>query len=209
MTIIHPMTRSRALTRARFGWEHGTVPFNKMAFHPETGYRTDGPGFISMVYDIPLFAPKSMNGMSVITLLTEGYFREIPREKIQPGDVLGELGTTQDPDGGVAVIFEQWLNDDPKLGYAVCIEHLAITSPGPGRRARALDYRWHAYEYTNLVERPLDLPVLGRPDPVLIAGEVSEQGTGATGVHEVGNLVEDVPDLGLSTKGRPKLDDVA
>lgn len=208
-TIIHPMTRERVLTRARFGWEHGTVAFSRLAFHPETGYRTDGPGFISMVYDIPLFAPLSMHGMSIVTLLSEGYFKEIPHHELQPGDLIGELGTTTDPDGGVAVVFEQWLNNDPKLGYAICIEHLAVTSPGPARRARPLDYRWHAYQYTNLVERPpSDLPVPGGPDAVLVPAEVREQGTGAAGVHEMGDLVEDVPDLGLGTHGRSKFDDV-
>lgn len=154
--VHHPITRERVMARARFGWEFGTMAFDQQAAHTASGYRTDAAGFVSMCYDIPLDAPHSMRGLSTITLLTDGWFVELPSwHELLPGDLIGNLGLgSLDADGGTVVIFEEWLGGNKENGYAVTIEHLAISAPGPARRARALDHRWHSYRYVNLVERP-------------------------------------------------------
>ena len=151
--VIAPISRNHVLLRAKYGWERKTVPFHQMVIHQPSGYRTDAAGYISMCYDIPLDAPHSLNGMTVVTLYTDGWFYEIPRHELKAGDALGYLGPgSVDPDGGTIVVFEKWLNDDPGLGVAVTWEHLPSVGIGPDQRARSLTPKWHAYRYKHLEE---------------------------------------------------------
>lgn len=147
----HTITRTRSLLRARYGWPVGTVPFSKTEFHPGDGYRMDAAGFICMCWDIPLHVRHSWGGLSTVTLLTDGWVTEISMEDLQPGDAIGHLGPDSvDADGGVIVLFENWLHGDRKLGYALTWEHLPISAPGPARRARPVDFRWHAYRFNGI-----------------------------------------------------------
>jgi hypothetical protein len=147
------ISRNRVLVRGQYGWELGTVPFSKTEFHQPDGYRQDAAGFISMCYDIPLHASHSWGGMSVVTLLTDGWMEEIKSEELRPGDAIGHLGPyAMDADGGVISLFEGWLNNDPNLGYALVYEQLPSGNPGPQRKARPFDFRWHAYRLKGIID---------------------------------------------------------
>lgn len=144
------ITRSRVLLRARFGWVRKSVPFNQAGIHQPDGYRTDGPGFASMCYDIP---PGTHGGPNAVTLLTQGWMQEIDAAELQPGDAIGYLGVDAlDADGGVIVIFEKWLNHDPSMKVALTWEHLRVVGNGPDQRARPVDFKWHAYRYKYIRE---------------------------------------------------------
>src|SRR5688572_24370214 len=139
------ITRTRVLLRAKYGWPRCTVEFNEKIIHTPDGYKQNAPGYISMCYDIPLDAPHSWGGMNIVTLLSDGWMYEIPAHELKPGDAVGDLGAHAiGTDGGTIVIFESWLNNDPSLGVALTWEHTPIVSPGPDRRARPIDFRWHA-----------------------------------------------------------------
>jgi hypothetical protein len=144
------ITRRRVLLRARFGWGRKSVPFHRGAVHLPDGYRTDGPGYASMCFGIP---PDSRGGPNAVTLLTQGWMTEIDPSDLRPGDAIGYLGPDAlDADGGVIVIFEKWVNDDPNTKTALTWEHLAVVGDGPDQRARPVDFRWHAYRYKHIVE---------------------------------------------------------
>ena len=145
------ISRQRVLLRAQYGWPQATVPYNKSAVHEPDGYRTDAAGFVSMCWGIPLTAPHSYGGMSTMTLETDGWVSEIQPVELLPGDALGLCGPgSVDMDGGVIVIFEGWLNNDPNTGYALTWEQLPDSSPGPIRRARVHSFRWHAYRFRDI-----------------------------------------------------------
>lgn len=157
------LTRNQVMLRARYGWPTGTVPFSKTSFFnaktgelsdsPYAGYRCDAAGYVSMAWGIPLLAPHSFGGMSVVTLLTDGWCTEIRGDELLPGDAVGLLGpNTMDADGGVVGIFEGWLNDDPSHGYALVWEMLPASSPGPQRKGRVFDFRWHAYRFRDILD---------------------------------------------------------
>lgn len=157
------LTREQIMLRARYGWSAGTVPFSKTRFFDaktatvvedhRLGYRTDAAGYVSMVLGIPLFAPGSYGGMSVVNLLTDGWCHEIKGTELKMGDLVGLLGpNTMDSDGGVVGIFEGWLNDDPSHGYALVWELLPNSSPGPQRKGRVFDFRWHAYRFRDVLD---------------------------------------------------------
>lgn len=142
------------MLRARYGWPQGTVPFNKTAFHDGDGYRTDAAGYVSMCWDIPLHAPGSWGGLNTMSMEVDGWAKEIQPTELQGGDAIGLLGQgSVGPDGGTIIIFEEWLNGDPDLGYAVCWQMLPETNLGPVRRARPFDKnKWHSYRFRDLVE---------------------------------------------------------
>ena len=150
MTAPLNISRDRVLTRARYGWPRRTIPFNRTAIHQPSGYRTDPAGFVSMCYNIP---PDAHGGPNVVTLLTQGWMREIPLSELHKGDAVGYLGPDAlDADGGLIVIFEKWLNDDPSMKIALTWEHLAVVGTGLDQRARPVDFRWHAYRYSYITE---------------------------------------------------------
>ena len=147
------ITRTRVIMRAKYGWDRKTVPFSRTELHKPDNYRQDAAGFISMCFKIPLDAPGSWGGLNTVNLFTDGWFYEIQPHDLAPGDVVGYLGKDSiDVDGGTAVVFEKWLNDDQSLGLALTWEHLAVTSPGPDQRARPIDFRWHAYRYAGITD---------------------------------------------------------
>lgn len=152
------ISRDRVLLRGRYGWPTGTVPFSKTQFHQPDGYRQDAAGFLSMCWKIPLHAHHSWGGLSTVTLLTDGWVSEIDTTDLKPGDAIGFCGPGSiDADGGVILLFEGWLNDDPTLGYALTWEQLPDASPGPVRRARPVNFRWHAYRFRDIVDDQKDI----------------------------------------------------
>lgn len=148
-----PITRTRVLLRAKYGWARKTVTFDQNTFHQPDGYRTNAPGFVSMCWDIPLNAPRSMGGMNTVSLLSEGWCKEIKVPDLLPGDAIGYLGPqSDDGDGGFIVIFEKWLDDNPSLGVALTWDLHRGVSPGPDQRGRSRDLRWHAYRRTDIID---------------------------------------------------------
>lgn len=144
-----PMTRTSAVLRAKYGWQRKTVDFSLTSFKGK--YKTGAAGYVAMCWGIPASPP--VGGPNIVSLLTEGWAYEVPAEDLRPGDAVGYLGPDAiDADGGVIVIFEKWLNDDPSLKVALTWEHLPITSPGPDQRARPIDFRWHAYRFRDIVD---------------------------------------------------------
>lgn len=148
-----PISRTSVLLRGRYGWPHGTVPFSKTTFHAPDGYRQDAAGFISMCWDIPLNVAHSWGGLSTVSLETDGWAYEIPPLELKAGDAIGYLGPySVDNDGGVIVLFENWLNNDHTTGYALTYQQLPENSPGPVYRARPFDRRWHCYRFRDIVD---------------------------------------------------------
>jgi hypothetical protein len=146
------ITRRRVLLRARFGWPRRTVPFNQDDLHQPDGYRQNAPGFVSMCYNIPISA-RNWGGANIVTLLTDGWMREIDPSEVLPGDAIGELGPNGvEPDGGVILIFDSWLDLGSRMAFAWT--HLPIVGLGPDLRGRAIDYKWHYYRYTHLLPDP-------------------------------------------------------
>lgn len=144
MTGDLAITRKRVLLRARFGWPRKSVAFHQGTLHQPSGYRTDGPGFVSMCYRIPR---DNHGGPNVVTLLTQGWMKEIDRTELLPGDAVGYLGPDAlATDGGVIVIFDKWLDE----GLALTWEHLAVVGMGPDQRARPVDFKWHCYRYIHI-----------------------------------------------------------
>lgn len=137
----------------RYGWPVGTVPFSKTEFHSPDGYRMDPAGYACMCWDVPLHVRHSWGGLSTVSLLEDGWVTEIEQPDLKLGDAVGFLGQgSVDADGGLIVMFERWLNNDRSLGYAICWQQLKDTAPGPARRARPLDFRWHAYRFNDIVD---------------------------------------------------------
>lgn len=156
MTTAGQITRTRVVLRAKYGWPKKTVPFAHGAFHSPDGYQTNAAGYVSMCWDIPLDAPHSRGGMSIVSLLTDNWCHEIKPSDLKPGDAIGYLGPEAvDSDGGTVVIFEKWLNDDPSLGVALTWDHLPVVGAGPDRRAHPVDFRWHAYRYRHIIDDPV------------------------------------------------------
>lgn len=144
------ITRTQVMLRARFGWPRKAVPFDNKIIHPTSGYRTNSAGYVSMCWDIPLNAPRSSGGMSTVTLLTDGWVKEIYRHELKPGDAVGYLGPdSMTADGNaVIVIFEKWLSGDTALTW----EHLPQFGAGPDQHARPVDHQWHCYRFKDIVD---------------------------------------------------------
>lgn len=145
------ITRTRVVLRAKYGWPRKSVKFNPTGIHQPDGYRTNAAGYVSMCYAIPRDSRASQGGLTTVTLLTDGWFNEIDLVDLKPGDLVGYLGPDSiDADGGVAVIFEKWINDNPDLRTALTWEHLPVVGTGPDQRARPIDFRWHAYRFRDI-----------------------------------------------------------
>ncbi len=140
------ISRGRVLLRMRYGWAQGTVEFDRNKIHQPDGYRCDEGGYVSMCWDIPTYLPGNFGGMSTLSLDTGGWAIEVPATELKPGDAMGLLG----PVGGVIVMVEGWLNNDPNTGYVLCWEQLPDTSPGPVRRARPYSFQWHCYRFKDI-----------------------------------------------------------
>lgn len=152
------ITRNRVLVRAKYGWPRRTVPFNVRGFHTPSGYTTSAAGYVSMCYDIPI-SMRHWGGANVITLLSDGFMKEIKPDELLPGDAIGYLGSdAMDGDGGVIVIFDRWLNNDPVTRMALTWAHLPTMQLGPDLRGIPVNYKWKAYRYVHILDQD--------PDPV-------------------------------------------
>ena len=93
-------------------WVDRNVPYSMEAYTngPDgRQYRTDCSGFVSMAYGLD-------TSYSTVTL-TE-HFTEIPKDDLQPGDIIGNLGPGSGGAAGHVVIFTGW-TDDSKTSFTV------------------------------------------------------------------------------------------
>lgn len=92
--------------------------------------------------------------MNSISMETEGWAQQIQPLEMLPGDAMGLLGPSSASSiDGVLVLFEGWLENDYRSGYAMVIEHLPETAPGPNRRARPFDsINWRCYRRVGVVD---------------------------------------------------------
>lgn len=173
------ITRSEVLRRAVTMWQPGTVPYSQNSIHQATGYRQDCSGFVSMCWGIPPGAAGGWGGQSTVTLVTQGWMREIPASDLKPGDAVGICGPGSAGDDGHIVLFERWANDNPNDDHYWLYEQ-AGSQRGPVHRVTDYPYggpvgAWRAYRFRDITDGTTPTPggdtmsdysPLGRPPAV-------------------------------------------
>jgi hypothetical protein len=149
------ITRTEVLRRAQTIWQPGTVPYSQSKIHQPDGYRQDCSGYLSMCWDIPL-GSGSYGGENTVTLVTEGWMREIAPADLQPGDAVGICGPGSAGDDGHIVLFEKWFNDVPSDDRYWMWEQAGGQS-GPIRRVVNYPYdgaagAWKAYRFRDITD---------------------------------------------------------
>ena len=149
------VTRGEVISRARTAWRPGTVVYDQGQLH-DSGYRQDCSGYVSMCWGIPPSEKGGWGGQSTVTLVTNGYMREIPPADLLPGDAVGVCGPGTGGDAGHIVIFERWANDDPANDDYWLWEQ-AGGPPGPQNRVVTYPYGgpwgdWKAYRFRDITE---------------------------------------------------------
>jgi hypothetical protein len=148
------ITRAEVLHRAVTIWPLGQVAYSQSAVR-DPGWRTDCSGYVSMCLDL---APP---GLSTVTLVTEGHLREITRDELRPGDLVGRCGPGTAGDAGHVVLFDRW-EQRPELGQEQAHETYWAyelrggPQPGPEHRLIHYPYRdlvgYQAYRYTRIAD---------------------------------------------------------
>lgn len=106
-----PAERQKVLDRGQF-WVDKNVPYSMEAYTAGPDgrqYRTDCSGFVSMAYGLD---------QSYSTVTLPEHFHEIPKDDLQPGDIIGNLGPGSAGAAGHVVIFTGW-TDDSKTTFTV------------------------------------------------------------------------------------------
>jgi hypothetical protein len=170
------ITRSEVIQRAATVWPLGHVPYSQMTVR-NPGWRTDCSGYVSMCLNL------AKPGLSTVTLVTDGYIREITQNELRPGDLVGLCGPGTEGDAGHVVVFDRWdqghetywayeFHGGPQLGP----EHSLINYPYHG-----LD-GYKAYMYKEITDGPPDqhghwVSVTAWPDPMsTISGIAAHSG---------------------------------
>jgi hypothetical protein len=161
------ITRSGVMRRAQSVWPMGGVPYSQTATHPPDGYRQDCSGYVSMCWALPLNAPGSWGGFNTVSLVTEGWMREIRAADLRPGDAVGRCGPGTEGDNGHVQLFVRWYNDDPADSRYYCLEQAGGVH---GPRQRLMDWiPWYkAYRFRDITEDnppPPPPPPSGPPFP--------------------------------------------
>lgn len=159
------VTRAEVIQRAQTLWKPGTVPYSQNTIHPGTGYRQDCSGFASMCWAIPLNVKNSWGGLNTVTLVTDGWIKEIAPAELMPGDAVGICGPGSAGDAGHIVIFDRWLNDDPNNDDYWLYEQAGGRS-GPVRRVLTYPYggpwgQWKAYRLKGISDGAPPTPTPG------------------------------------------------
>jgi hypothetical protein len=151
------ISRAKVLSNAQTLWAKETVPYDQGA--TLNGWRTDCSGFVSMCWDLPHeVAP---GGADTEQFVTKKLVKEIPKEKLRPGDVVGHLGegTTGDGHDGHIVLFERWANAE-MTSYVGWEQTGPGGNKGPHNREMPYPYRpgikdrdeYRAYRYRYIEE---------------------------------------------------------
>jgi cell wall-associated NlpC family hydrolase len=142
------ITRREVLRRAATIWPLGDVPYSQTTVR-DPGWRTDCSGYVSMCLNL------AQPGLSTVTLVTEGLIREITRDELCPGDLVGRCGPGTAGDAGHVVLFERW--DEAHATYWAYEFH---GGPENGPQHSLIHYPYHgqdgyqAYRYTKITDGP-------------------------------------------------------
>ena len=159
------ITRSEVMRRAQFGWPQGAVEYSQSKLYKD-GYRQDCSGYASMCWHIPLNAPGSWGGMNTVSLVTNGWMREIKPDDLKPGDAVGKCGPYTAGDDGHIQIFSAWLNTNPNDSHYYCLEQ---AGGGYGWQKRLYDWPvgYKAYRFKDIVDDVVTPPPPPAPKPYL------------------------------------------
>ncbi|CAL9455245.1 hypothetical protein SUDANB96_02541 [Streptomyces sp. enrichment culture] len=154
-----PTTRAEIINRART-WVAAKVPYSMTAYWSD-GYRQDCSGFVSMAWNLP---------GNEWTGSLDRYADRIPKEDLQPGDILLFHNPASPQRGSHVTIFGGWT--DYTHSYYIAYE---ATRPHARRQATPFAYwshsdRYLAYRYKGLVpatggSEPDPQPQQGTPYP--------------------------------------------
>lgn len=119
--------RQEIIRRAKTWVEQG-VPYSQNSAHPDENgkmYRTDCSGFVSMAWGLD---------QSYSTVYLPDHAHQIPKEELQPGDILLKGGPGSEGNNGHVVIFNGWTDDSHTSYYAL------EEAGGVGATARTISY---------------------------------------------------------------------
>lgn len=136
-----PISRDEVISRANHWLQQG-VPYSMTgsALDPNgTSYRSDCSGFVSMAFHLD-------QSLSTVTLPER--FSEIPKDELQVGDIVGNLGPGTGGAAGHVVIFNGWVDDSHT-------QFNSIEQTPPQTTTRVLTwgssfFLHHAYRYNNI-----------------------------------------------------------
>src|SRR4051794_14319432 len=95
--------RDEIMARARV-WANAPRRYSQQEYDPETGYRLDCSGYLSMVWGLE---PPGLTTVELPSLC-----RLIERHELLAGDVLMIGGPGTEGDAGHAILFEGWADPD-------------------------------------------------------------------------------------------------
>ncbi len=145
------ITRAEVLHRAETVWPMGGVPYSQSTIHRPDGYRADCSGYVSACWAIPLDAPGSWGGMNTVSLVTDGWMREINPNDLRPGDAIGLCGPGTAGNDGHVQLFTGWYNTDPNDSRYWCLEQTGGRS-GPHKTLHDWPAGYRAYRYRDIVD---------------------------------------------------------
>jgi hypothetical protein len=134
---VPAIDRDRVIARAR-SWTNAPRRYSQEDCDPETGYRLDCSGYVSMAWhlDVP--------GLTTVEL--PQLCEQIESTELQPGDVVMVGGPGTAGDAGHAIIFAAWADPELTRFWAFeqissgTIHHLRAFPPSPPY----LSYRYRA-----------------------------------------------------------------
>jgi hypothetical protein len=153
------ITRSEVIQRAATVWPLGHVPYSQMTVR-NPGWRTDCSGYVSMCLNL------AKPGLSTVTLVTEGYIREITQNELRPGDLVGHCGPGTAGDAGHVVVFDRW-----EQGHDTYWAYEFHGGPQLGPKHSLIRYPYHgldgykAYLYKEITDGSQDQPGHWVPAP--------------------------------------------
>ena len=83
-------------------------------------------------------------GASTVTLVTDGYIKEITRDELQPGDLIGHCGPGTGESGGHVVLFDHWA--DGHATYWAYEQHGGHHPEPFGPEHSVVTYPYHGLE---------------------------------------------------------------
>jgi hypothetical protein len=137
--------------------------YSQIKRHSPDGYRQDCSGYVSLCWAIP--AP----GENTVTLVTEGWMREIPVAELRMGDAVGKCGpNTGGNDGHI-----QWV-ESYRPGQLIIWEQAGGGVLGPRRRIlTGLRAGYRAYRFRDMITGDMGgtnmLCKLGDTGPIVAA----------------------------------------
>ncbi|MFI1353281.1 peptidoglycan-binding protein [Streptomyces sp. NPDC020898] len=160
---LRATTRSEIINRAKL-WVAARVPYSMSGYWGD-GYRQDCSGFVSMAWNL---AGNEWTGS------LDKYGVRIPREDLQPGDILLFHNPSDPEKGSHVVIFGGWT--DYTHTYYIAYEE---TRPHARRQATPYAYWSHSDRYQAYRYKGLAANTGGIPDPTSNPG--SDEGGGTAG----------------------------